>query len=168
VAWHSPRAPVYLAVVLLLPPCVTAKRANLRDRLRNAVIAIMASSAALPGQSDDWDDRKERVARPRSSGAVGGAVAVSWSVGCHAELIPAASILAAAGISKSGASFSATAVLTTSANVLLVSRPGAAKGVERCLKPKLAPDMASRKRRPPSDAATACTSPRRIGLSERR
>jgi hypothetical protein len=52
--------------------------------------------------------------RSRSSNAAGGAVAVSWNAGCGADPVSAALILVFAGISKSGASFFATDVLTAS------------------------------------------------------
>ena len=49
-AWLPPGAPLLSrrhAVVLQLPPCLTAKRANSYDRMRNAVIPIRARSAGL-------------------------------------------------------------------------------------------------------------------------
>src|SRR5260370_620141 len=56
--------------------------------------------------------------RCRSSGARGGAVAVSWNAGRVAGLAALKSVPASFGISKSGASFFATDVLTASAKAV--------------------------------------------------
>ena len=87
----------------------------------SSVAGRSLTESSIDERSDGEDLTGKRGlnrARSRSSGAVGGAVAVSWSVGCRAELISAASIPAVAGISKSGASFFTTDVLTASANAL--------------------------------------------------
>jgi hypothetical protein len=55
------------AVVYPPPPCLTAKHANSCDRLRNAVIAIMAGSAALTWARTDHRHGASRVSDVRSA-----------------------------------------------------------------------------------------------------
>src|SRR5258708_807859 len=88
--------------------CASAARGSLAEPLVDG----LSNCCGLTGK------RALDQPRSRSSGTRGDAVAVSCNAGCAADRTSAKSKPASLGISKSGASFFATDVLTASANAL--------------------------------------------------